>query len=109
MAIKPSGEPSWFYRRTMAFLIVGFCFCMVALALDRADTELNQAIVSGAFWLMGIVFLLYGGFATVQDVMAIWTMRTARPYGDPPPPPVDPAPTSPDVVVVQQSDKPGGE
>ena len=91
MATK-TGEPSWKWRRTMAFVIVGFCMAVIAFMIDRSDTELNATIVSGAFWLIGAAFICYGGFATGQDVAAILATRTGRPYAEPPEPRDGPQP-----------------
>jgi hypothetical protein len=105
MAKRPTGEPSWLWRRAMAYIIVGLCFLIIVglgWLPEIADTRVNQAIVEGAFWLIGMVFLLYGGFATMQDVTAIWRTRTGRPYADPP---VEPTPSEPDTVVVVENDK----
>lgn len=99
-----TGEPSWRWRRIMAFFLVGFCCFMIAglgLMPEIADTRVNETIVSSAFWLAGTIFLLYGGFATAQDVSAIVTTRTARPYSDPPQQPTPPPPVA-DTVIVQQ-------
>ena len=67
----------------MAYSIVGFCFFVIAglgWLPAIADTRVNETIVSGAFWLIGVIFLLYGGYATAQDIAAIWRLRTGRPY-----------------------------
>jgi len=74
---------------------------MIAWMVDRADTQLNMVIASGLLWLAGVLILGYAGLATVQDVSAIITTRTGRPYADPvaPPTPVDPPPPT---IVVQK-------
>lgn len=89
MAKDRNGEPSWLWRRAMAYIIVGFCFLIIpglGWLPQIADTRVNETIVEGAFWLVGMVFLSYGGLATAQDIAAIWRMRTGRPYTEVPPP-----------------------
>lgn len=99
-----TGEPSWRWRRVMAFGIVAFCCFIIGFGSSAADTKINETIATSAFWLLGIIFLLYGGYSTFQDVVAIWTTRSARPYSDAPPPtPVD---HPPPAVVVVQEDRP---
>lgn len=81
-----TGEPSWRWRRIMAFMIMGFCFFIVAslgILPEIKDSEVNEVIITSAFWLLGIIFMLYGGFATTQDVAAILAMRSGRPYALP--------------------------
>lgn len=89
-----TGEPSWRWRRIAFFAITGFSLLLVPLLgwlPAIADTKINETIVSSCFWLAGINFLFYSGFATTQDVVAIWTARSGRPYAanvqsvDPPP------------------------
>lgn len=77
---RTTGEPSWRYRRIMAFAIAAFCAFMLAYLVNKADTELNRTIASGALAVLGLVFLLYSGFATVQDLVAIWRTGSALPY-----------------------------
>jgi hypothetical protein len=77
---QTTGEPSWRYRRIMVFAIVAFCMLMLWLLIDRTDTGLNGTIAAGLLWLLGVIALLYTGFATVQDVIAIWRTRSGLPY-----------------------------
>jgi hypothetical protein len=51
----------------------------------------------------------YTGFATAQDIAAIWTTRTAKPYSDPPQEPTPPPPVADTVVVVPPARTGGGE
>lgn len=100
MASNPkTGEPSWKYRRLVVFGTIGFCFVGVGRLIDATDTELNQTIASGLLYLAGVTILGYTGLATAQDVAAIWTARSGRPYAlDMPPTPPTPAG---DTVIVQ--------
>jgi len=45
-----------------------------------ADTQVNQMMASGWLWLIGVLIVAYAGFATFQDVVAIWRTGTALPY-----------------------------
>lgn len=108
---QKTGEPSWKWRRLVVFATIGFCFVGVASLIDATDTELNQTIASGLLYLAGVTILGYTGLATAQDVAAIITARTGRPYAadmPPAPPPtnvvVTPAPQPGTTVTVQQSD-----
>lgn len=79
MASNPkTGEPSWFYRRTMAFAIVGVCLFNLTRITDSVLAEVSA-------WLAFGVFLLYGGYSTVQDLLAIWVAKSGRPYAEPAP------------------------
>lgn len=102
MAARKNGEPSWRWRRTMAFAIAGFC-CWIIASIE-ADTKVNEIKVTGAFWLLGTVFLLYGGFATAQDVSAILAARTGRPYADPERLPRPPDGWPPDIAPPPNDD-----
>lgn len=67
----------------MAFSIMLFCFFLL-LSLgylpEIPDSKVNQNIVDSCFWLLAIIFLLYGGYSTAQDVAAIIIARSGRPY-----------------------------
>ena len=81
-----TGEPSFRWRRVSFFLIVGVCFLhLPALAFLPAipDTTVNRQIVEGSFDLIGWAFLVYAAGAGAQDIAAIVTTRSARPYADP--------------------------
>ncbi len=104
MSGTSTGEPSWKWRRILIYITVAACFADIYLLIDAKDTALNGIIAQGSFWTLVAIVMTYTGAATVQDIIAIWTMRTARPYAEQPLEPVAPAPL-PDpapVVVVQQ-------
>lgn len=98
-----AGEPSWFYRRGLVYVVVAVCFAIIWRLIDAIDNELNRLIAEGCFWTIVALVLTYTGAATVQDIVAIWTMRTARPYADVPldPTPAAPQPPADQTVVVQ--------
>lgn len=77
---KATGEPGWKWRRTMIFPLVIYGCWELSLLKYAADTQVNQRLVDG--WMLLIVALafFYTGFATVQDVVAIWRTRSGLPY-----------------------------
>lgn len=94
---KP-GEPSWKWRRTMTFAVMGFSGWQLHRLTSLPDTRVNETIAWGHQVTLCVLALCYTGFATVQDVVAIWTTRTGRPYAEPP---VEPTPPpDPSIVVV---------
>ena len=95
------GEPSWKWRRLMTFVVMSFSAWQLHRLSTLPDTRVNETIAWGYQVLLCVLALLYTGFATIQDVVAIWTTRTARPYADPP---LEPAPLpEPPVVVIQDN------
>lgn len=85
---ETTGEPSFRWRRISAFALMGVCLMMVPLLgyfPPIPDTLVNQKIVDGCFALAGWAFLIYAGAATGQDITAMITTKSARPYADPPP------------------------
>lgn len=95
-----AGEPSWRYRRILIYATVVACFWFIYLLMDKPDTRVNDTIAWSLCAIVAVLVLVYTGFATAQDIAAIWTTRTARPYADPPLDPV-PAPEQAPNVVVQ--------
>lgn len=97
MPKKNAGEPSWRYRRIMIYsLLIWACYQLYDL-VDAQDTRLNDSIAFGWQTIIAILVVGYTGFATAQDIAAIWTTRTGRPYADPPTEPTPPPP--PDTLV----------
>lgn len=97
-----TGEPSWRWRRILIYGTVIACFALLYLLIGAQDTRVNDTIAWSAAMIIVLLVMTYTGAATVQDIIAIWTMRTARPYADQPVP-VDPLPQQPpdQTVVVQ--------
>lgn len=99
-----TGEPSFRWRRFSFFLIVGLCFIqMPAMAFLPLipDTAVNLKIAEGSLDLAGWAFLIYAAGAGAQDIAAIVTTRSARPYSpeaSPGPPPAPAGPTNLTVV-----------
>lgn len=96
-----TGEPSWRWRRILIYGTVIVCFYLLYLLINAPDTRVNDTIAWSLCMIIVLLVMTYTGAATVQDIIAIWTMRTARPYADNPVP-VEPAAQQPDQTVVVQ-------
>lgn len=103
---KPAGEPSWKWRRIIIYAVLIWACYQLFLLIDAEDSRLNETIAWGWQVIVMVLVTGYTGFATAQDIAAIWTTRTARPYADPPVDPV-PAPPVADTVVVVPPAQPG--
>lgn len=103
--VTKTGEPSWLYRRWLVIGVVITCFALLYRLIDSPDTRVNDTIAWSLCMIIMVLVAWYTGAATVQDVIAMMTMRTARPYADAPLPPTPPAPPPlPDqTVIVQQA------
>jgi len=99
MAPKKTGEPEWFWRRWLVFTTTGWSFFQVYLLINAPDTRVNDTIAFGLLVLISSLVLGYTGLATAQDIAAIWTTRTAKPYADPPQEPTPPPPGDQTVIV----------
>lgn len=82
MARKKHGEPAWMWRRVIIFPIVFWACYQLHLLVNAPDTRVNETIAYGWIMLIAILILGYTGFATVQDVIAIWRTGRALPYQD---------------------------
>lgn len=83
MAYK-SGEPSWLWRRSVTIGILLFGLFLLWTMVDAADTMVNRSIVEGAVIMVLSFGLGYVGFATAQDIAAIWSTKSGLPYKEPP-------------------------
>jgi hypothetical protein len=103
-----TGEPSWLWRRLLTYVTVIVCFWLIYILINAPDTRVNDTIAWSLCMVIVLLVMTYTGAATAQDIVAMMTMRTARPYADAPLPPTPPAPQPlPDqTVIVQQA--PGG-
>lgn len=81
---KKTGEPSWVWRRIVIFAVTTFCLWQINGLVDAVDSELNRLIASSLLLLIGVLVMGYTGFATVQDVVAIWRTGRGLPYAPPP-------------------------
>lgn len=92
---KPSGEPGWSWRKALIFPNVVVAYWMLYLLKDSADTRVNETISWGmTLNIIGSIFI-FTGFATAQDITAIFATRTGLPYANPPVA-VDGEPVNPD-------------
>lgn len=80
MTKKKLGEASWTWRRAIIFPVVGWGCYQLAVLINAPDTRVNETIAYGWMMLIGILILGYTGFATAQDVVAIWRTGRAQPY-----------------------------
>ncbi|MBX9467195.1 MAG: hypothetical protein KL839_04825 [Rhizobium sp.] len=91
---KKNGEPGWSWRRAAIFPVVVWGCSELRLLRTAADTQVNETIAFGWITLIAALLVGYTGFATAQDIAAIWRMKTGRPYAEP------------DVSAYQPSDPP---
>lgn len=54
------------------------------MLLDAPDTRVNETIAWGMVLNVIASVLFYTGFATAQDITAIYATRTGLPYASPP-------------------------
>lgn len=111
MAFKPqkggkaeSGEPSWKWRRLIIYAVLIWACYQLYLLINADDTKVNESLAWGWQMIVMVLVLGYTGFATAQDVVAIWTTRTARPYAEPqqePTPYADP----PTIIAVEENEE----
>lgn len=84
------GEPRWLWRRLMIFALILFCCWQLDLLRNAPDTRVNETIAWGYVVLIVLLAGFYTGFATGQDIAAIWATRSGLPYA-PPSSPASPA------------------
>ncbi len=67
---NPSG---WFWRRSMAFIMVAFCMAMITwLAWNGIQNgELHKLIAEGCIWLLAAIFFIYVGAATTDQLVSL--------------------------------------
>ncbi|MFC5760504.1 hypothetical protein [Rhizobium sp. GCM10022189] len=82
MKRKRTGEAKWVWRRVIIFPVVGWACYEIDALITAADTRVNETIAYGLMMLIAILILGYTGFATAQDVAAIWRTGRANPYRD---------------------------
>lgn len=96
---EKTGEPSWRYRRLAIFLVSIWACYQLAELVDAADSRLNETIAWGWQLILIALVLGYTGFASIQDIVAIYTTRSGRPYS-PDIQQLPPDPVVPDTVTV---------
>ncbi|RWF44315.1 MAG: hypothetical protein EOS65_02755 [Mesorhizobium sp.] len=105
---RSTGEPSWKWRRIIIFIVLAWACYQLYLLINAQDSRLNETIAWGWQLIVMVLITGYTGFATAQDIAAIWTTRTGRPYSDPPVEPTPPPPPG-QTVIVQPTMPPPGE
>lgn len=98
---KDTGEPGWKWRRLMIFPLVIYGCRELSLLKHVADTEVNERLADGWFLTIIALAFFFTGFATAQDIIAIWRTKSGLPYS-PPPNPDNGAPP-----YVDRSEQPG--
>lgn len=103
-----TGEPSFRWRRIAFFGIVGYAFLAVPLLaflppIDDNAVKIAQSLIDMAGW----AFLVYAAGAGAQDITAIVTTRSAKPYAENVQS-VDAPPQAPTTVVSDKTTVTGG-
>ncbi len=75
-----NGEPGWFYRRIFVYTLTGFSCWQLNGLLTATSSALTEALVYGWFGILATLVITYTGFATVQDLLAIWATKSGTPY-----------------------------
>jgi hypothetical protein len=91
---KKTGEPGWVWRRSVLIGIIVMAFALLWSIVNGPDSRMNETV---AVWLIVAIMccgFIYAGFATVQDVVAIITTKSALPYS-PQSSPAEPTPGTP--------------
>lgn len=91
MAKPKSGEPGWAWRKAIIFPVVAFCLWRMVALENGLDTRVNDTLAFGYMMLVSLLVLGYAGFATAQDIAAIWATRSGLPYS-PQSSPAEPTP-----------------
>jgi hypothetical protein len=94
MAAKASGEPGWAWRRAVLIGIIVAAFLLLWGIVNGPDTRVNETVSWGLIIAIISSGLIYAGFATVQDVVAILATKSALPYS-PQSSPAEPTPGTP--------------
>lgn len=80
---RAAGEPQWFFRRLVAIGVIGFAAWRLMMLESAPDTRVNETIAWGWILLLATVVLGYLGFASAQDIAAIFATRSGTPYASP--------------------------
>ncbi len=91
---KPTGEPGWTWRRSVLIGIIALSFWLLWVIITGPESRMNESI---APWLVLAIIssgFIYGGFAAVQDVVAIWVTKSGLPYSSKSSP-AEPTPNTP--------------
>ena len=77
---KTTGEPGWKWRKLIIYPVVAFGCWQLALLVDANDTRVNETLSYVWGGLVTVLVLTFTGFATVQDIAAIWRTGDPMPY-----------------------------
>lgn len=91
---KASGEPGWSWRRWVIFPNILISFWLLWVIVTGPDTRVNETVAWGLIVNIICSVLFYTGFATAQDISAIFATRSALPYS-PQSSPAEPTPNTP--------------
>ena len=80
---KASGEPGWTWRKWALFPAMLFSAWRLIELEGQPDTVLSQVLAYGHLWLLFGEIVVFTGFATIQDITAIWATRSGLPYSTP--------------------------
>lgn len=94
MAAKKTGEPGWAWRRSVLIGIIVISFYLLWGIINGPDSRVNETVSWGLIIAIISSGLIYAGFATVQDVVAILATKSALPYS-PQSSPSEPTPGTP--------------
>ncbi|MEH7903984.1 hypothetical protein V7794_22575 [Rhizobium laguerreae] len=81
---KPSGEPGWQWRKAAIFPNIIVSFWLIYVLIGSQDSRVNETIAWGLIVNIISSVFFYTGFATAQDIAAIFATRTGLPYATPP-------------------------
>jgi len=81
---KASGEPGWSWRKAVIFPNIVISFWLIYVLIGSQDSRVNETIAWGLIVNIIASVFFYTGFATAQDIAAIFATRTGLPYASPP-------------------------
>lgn len=91
---KKSGEPGWQWRRVVIFPNILISFWLLWVIVTGPDNRVNETVAWGLVVNIICSVLFYTGFATAQDIAAIFATRSGLPYS-PQSSPAEPTPGTP--------------
>jgi hypothetical protein len=80
VASKKSGEPGWSWRRWVIFPNIAVSFFLLYLIIIGPDSRVNETVAWGLVLNIIASVMFYTGFATAQDIAAIFATRSGLPY-----------------------------
>lgn len=93
MAKPHRGEPGWMWRRWVIFPNVITSYTILIMIVQSGfESSTHAVIATGLLWNIIGSIAIYTGFATMQDIIAIWRTRSGLPYDPATANPEEPAP-----------------